>query len=95
MVPFGVADDLMTLPKVRADWTINVSHMLTILVVLVSAIVAYTDIQRTQAEHSRDIEALKSDSRLLSPRLAVIETQMSYTVGALERIDRRTEARER
>lgn len=83
----------MTVPKVRMDWTVNLTHVILIVSTAFAITWTWQDSQRTLREHAEAITELKSEWKGLSPRLSVIETKMTYMAEGVERIDRRTEAR--
>lgn len=83
----------MTAPKVRVDWTINLTHIVLIVSSAFAITWTWQDNQRTLVDHKRDIAELKSVVALMSPKLVAIETQLDYTVKTVDRIDQRTESR--
>lgn len=83
----------MTAPKIRFDWTVSIQSIILIVSVAFSIIWTWQDNQRSLRDHESRLSTLEGDSRPIGARLAIIETQLKYTAEAVERIDRRTEAR--
>lgn len=82
----------MEIKSLKFDTTINIQNVILVTGAIITGAIAWGNVQGTLQEYGRDISELKGESRPISTRLTAIETQLDYTVKAVDRIDRRMES---
>ncbi len=91
MVPYRVADDVMTFPQIKGDWTINFPILIGVAsIILMYGIEKAENMQTARRVDDHEVRIRAVEGPVIE-RLIRVEEQGKQTIELLSRIERRQE----